>query len=493
MTLAATRKVVIVDLNNFARFPTHAVGLIVASLRNAGHEVQVISPLALDVEAFEREKQETVRDRLLRFANHMVLPVLTRTRNLARKHYKKWKNRPNPKVMAAIELGLKNQPDIILLSAYLQHRNYVESIAALAKANNVPLLLGGPVFNLPDVSSLWQKIPGVTATVGSEVDLELPDMVEVAVTGGDMSRFPGVFLPDGRKSQTAPPLRRMDEIPVPDYSDFPWERYPVRAIPVMTGRGCQWNRCKFCSDIISASGRTFRSRSTNVVLDELAIQADRLGAKNFIFLDLKLNSYPDVMRSITANIQSRVPGARWIGSVHVDQRKDNGLSQPELAAAFDAGMRRVSFGFESGSQRLLDEMDKGSNVERNSQFLKDGHAAGLSLRCTMFKGYPSETADDLLLTADFLEKHERYLDRVHFNDFSLMQDTLIYNELTADPARFPGFVVEGLETEHLGARYHSSKGAETSYRNANSRILDVVNAINSRPLREEARFLDGLM
>ena len=76
----------------------------------------------------------------------------------------------------------------------------------------------------------------------------------------DALAFDGVLLPDGRRSRPAPPLRGLDRIPVPDFTDFPWDRYPDRVVPVMTGRGCQWSKCLFCNDIATVSGRTFRTR-----------------------------------------------------------------------------------------------------------------------------------------------------------------------------------------------------------------------------------------
>jgi radical SAM superfamily enzyme YgiQ (UPF0313 family) len=148
------------------------------------------------------------------------------------------------------------------------------------------------------------------------------------------------------------------------------------------------------------------------VIHEMREQARRHSTTNFLFLDLKLNSNPNLLRGIVENVQRNVRGAQWIGTVHVDGRSDNGLSRGELRAAVAAGMRRVSFGLESGSQKMLDAMDKGCTVERNSEFIRTAHEAGLSVRATMFKGYPGETAEDIELTAQFLEKHADYIGRI---------------------------------------------------------------------------------
>ncbi|MBA3323715.1 MAG: radical SAM protein [Rhodobacteraceae bacterium] len=385
------------------------------------------------------------------------------------------------------------QPDIILLSAYLQHYSSVVEIGKLARAQGIPLILGGPMFNLQGVSQAWRSLPGLTAVVGSESDLTVPALVRAACDGGDLLAFDGVALPDGTRSRAAPPLRDLDRTPIADFTDFPWDRYPFRIVPVMTGRGCQWNRCVFCSDVVSVNGRTFRTRSVDSVMVELREQARRHATTNFLFIDLKLNSNPNMLRGVAENIQRFVPGAEWIGTVHVDLRKDNGLSRPDLRSAVASGMRRVSFGLESGSQRLLDLMQKGSSVEANSEFIRNAHEAGLSVRCTMFKGFPGETADDLVSTAEFLERHEAYLDRVRFNEFTVYEDTPIHAALASDSNEYADARLRSIERHYARSRAVYAESGDRAYRRAKARALRSVYRINRKEVRHAARAFDGLM
>jgi len=487
------RKVLLVDLNNFSTFPTLAVGLLVASLRNAGFTVQLISPLAHGVPAVERERQETYLDHMKRRIHLSTLAPFRAVRDVARATRRMWMERPDPRVLAETARALADKPDILLLSAYLQHHSTVIELGKLAHAEGVPLLVGGPMLNLPETAEVWRTVRGLTAVVGAEADLTAPEIVSAVCEGEDLLRFQGVTLPDGRRSAPATPLRALHAVPTPDFTDFPWDRYRVRIIPIMAARGCQWNRCNFCSDIISVSGRTFRARSADHVLHEMREQSRRHATTNFLFLDLKLNSYPDLFRAIIEDVQRNVRGAQWIGTVHVDRRRDNGLSRKDLREAVAAGMRRVSFGLESGSQKLLDAMDKGSTVEGNSEFIHNAFEAGLSIRCTMFKGYPGETANDLDLTADFLENHEHLLDRVRFNDFSIPIGTPIYEAVYADPGAFPNLRLTGRDARHARARYVSCDVGSKAYREAKARVLAAVHAINRRPVTSSARMFDGLM
>lgn len=490
-------KILIVDLNNFASFPTLAIGLLTAALRGKGHRVNVLCPLSYNVPATQRERRETVVDHIRRRIHLSDWPPFLDLRDTLRQFETVRVEWAHPAIFRAVAKALAERPDVVLISAYLQHFNSVARIAKLARNNDVPVILGGPMFNLPEVAHEWRNIPGISCVVGAEVDHDLPALVERLCAKDDPLIFPGVVMPDGRRSVAARPLRNLDKTPIPDFTDFPWDRYPVRIVPLMTGRGCQWDKCLFCSDVISTSGRTFRTRSVDNVLLEMQEQASRHDTTNFLFLDLKLNSWPDMIRGVARGIGRYVPGAEWVGTVHVDERADNGLAYSDLMTAAEGGMRRISFGLESGSQRLLDAMRKGSTVARNSTFIRDAHAAGLSIRCTMFKGFPGETAEDMQATADFLEEHAPYLDRVRFNEFTLHTGTPVWQTVTqraiiAEDEQ-PILQMTQIDNRRARANYRPAEARTAEYRKAKACALDLVYQINRRKLRDAARQFDGLM
>jgi hypothetical protein len=111
----------------------------------------------------------------------------------------------------------------------------------------------------------------------------------------------------------------------------------------------------------------------------------------------------------------------------------------------------------------------------------------------MFKGYPGETADDLERTAEFLERHTSYLDRVRFNEFSIPLGTPIYEAVTRDPSAYPNLRLLSFDRRPERARYISNDGHSAAYRRAKARVLRAVYEINRRPLRAMARAFDGLM
>ena len=228
-------------------------------------------------------------------------------------------------------------------------------------------------------------------------------------------------------------------------------------------------------------------------MDEVEFQAKRFDAKLFVFTDPKLNSNLDVWDTLLEQMQQRAPGARWIGAVHIDStRSRNGLTAAEFERAREAGMVRLTTGLESGSQAMLDRMVKGATVSTSSQAIRDAANAGISVRVTMIVGYPGETADDVLRTAEFLRDHADHLERVMMNRFHIRTGTRFHRDYLTAPDQFPD--ITNVRTQHrISVVEHDFGHREPAYRRAIDEVLKATHAINQRPLRDSAREFDGVM
>ncbi len=456
-------------------------------------EVEVLCPLSHDVPAKLREKQEGWRDQVQRRVYFSTNPAMEWSRRSMRKLRSWWVTRPHARVLDMVSKAMDQGPDIVLLSAYLNHYPSCVEIGKLAQSKKVPVLLGGPVFNIDSITDEWLHLPGITAFVGGEMDRALPDLVRDVVAGKDLLGHPGVFYPDGRRSPVPPPLKDLSSLPVPDFRDYPWGQYAERVIPAMAGRGCSWGQCKFCGDVFTANGRTFRTRTVDSMMNELVELSSRHNSKNFILLDIKLNSDVQMWRGLIQNFQHRLPGGGWVGTVHVDRRPDNGLTPEDLRAARESGMMQINFGLESGSQKLLDTMDKGTDIAAKEQFILDAHAAGFSVRTTVMQGYPGETADDLDMTVALLEKHRDKLDRVRLSQFKAIPGTRFQEEYDQNPSQYSELADFSWSFRDASAWYRYKPSASPEYRRAKRRLLDIVHSINKEPLRSGAEAFDGLM
>ncbi len=489
-------RILLVDLNNHAHYPTLPVGLMTAVLRQTGHEVELLSPLAVGVSG-------GVRDQRAKPWSYWVerlrwWTALTPTRGV--RSIRQWigcQCGPSAKgattrILAEFENTLERDPEVILISAYYMYEGVVRAIVERCAHANLPVIIGGPGFTNPAAAQSWLNMPGLTALVAGECEPFLVELIERAHTCKDISTLPGCSVPDSSSAPPAPPLENLDALPFPDYDDFPWERYPNRVITMLTGRGCGWGVCSFCSDVLSSNGRSFRSRSTENVLAELAHHHQRYGVRLFHFSDLKINSDVSLWRGLSAGFQDSVPDGLWTCSVHVGSKGDQGLSFDELRDARRGGLVRITAGVETGSQRLLDSMAKGATVTAISDFLNNAREAGISIRITMFTGYPGETPDDLEASIALLKQHIHNVDRVHLSRFLIQPMTPVARAIKKEPSYFPelnvSFNTSCMEVTHTDRRINQRK-----YRRSLNRLLRIVYNINRQPLPEFARPLEGAM
>lgn len=481
--MVAEGKVLLVDLNNYARYPSLGIGYLVAPLRSAGYEVTLLSPMAHGQNGVMREHQENILDHLMRRIYMAPPGWLSQHQDWLYDIYMAWKQRLTFERRDLLQAEIEcSEADVILLSAYLSHRKQVEFIASIAARRGVPVLLGGPAFTLPGAAEDWARITGVSAVFSGEAEFVIVDLVRALIHGISVHNHPGIFAQSARNSSVGcstslEPLVKLDELPIPDLSDFPWELYPHRIVPLMASRGCGWGRCTFCSDVITSNGRTFRSRSLEHVLYEIETQSRQYQARDFIFLDIKLNSDVNLWRGIVDNIQKRVPGAKWIGTVHVNSTGDNGLDQDTLVRAHESGLVRISFGMESGSQKMLRRMAKGCKVELNEAFIRAASRAGISVRSTMMIGYPGESTSDVDLTMQFLERNAEYLDRIKLCRFKPIPGTAFHSLYDHRPERFQDIQVIKWDFPSARASYRPSQMRDRRYRSAVLKMLNVVHIL----------------
>ena len=493
---AAGARVLLIDLNNFSRYPTIAIGYLAAALRGAGMHIDVLSPLAHGVNGVVREPPET---RLLHagrklnyrltHANGFLARLVRAAIDSTRERSAKRDQQRIGELAQSIDLA---GYDAVMISAYLMYRPACELIGRACERAGVPMIVGGSYFANAEVAGAWLDLPGLTALVGGEVELEIPQIVNAVCQRRSISTWPGLWQPGGKGSVRAP-LTDLDAVAFPDYRDFPWHRYPNRIIPMITGRGCGWGVCTFCSDVTSTAGRTFRSRSPGNVLDELAFQSQRFDTASFVFTDLKLNSDLRVWEALLRDFPQRVADPCWIGSVHVDADAPNGLGAVELKQARRAGAVRLTTGLESGSQRVLDAWAKGTDLASTSAFLKAARDADISVRVTMIHGAPSERAADVVASAKYLEAHADCIDRVNLNRFQVMIGPRFLERYDQRASRYPTIDITARDPATASAEHVHRLASDRSFRRATARLLNAVHAINRKRLGNVARDFEGVM
>jgi anaerobic magnesium-protoporphyrin IX monomethyl ester cyclase len=213
---------------------------------------------------------------------------------------------------------------------------------------------------------------------------------------------------DGARVMHSPPravLADLDALPFPawDLIDVPryranWvERHGYFSMNMATTRGCPYH-CNWCAKPIW--GQRYHARSPENVVAELKWLKQTYHPDHISFADDILGLKPGWVQrfaEVAERENARVP----FKSLH---RVDLLLKGDTIPALARAGAKTVWVGAESGSQKILDAMDKGTRVEQIHEAAKRLHEAGVEVCFFLQFGYPGETREDIEKTLQMVRE-----------------------------------------------------------------------------------------
>jgi anaerobic magnesium-protoporphyrin IX monomethyl ester cyclase len=277
-------------------------------------------------------------------------------------------------------------------------------IAARARAEGVTVLAGGPDSATRPDRYLDEGFDAVVPSEGEatlvEVATRVRDGVPVAGTPGTIARSNGRTV----RGPARPFLRNLDELPLPAWDLLDMEAYlsawqahtGERRAAVLTSRGCPFD-CSWCSK--PTFGRTYRQQSVQRVLAELNALHDRYQVDYVRFCDDVFGVDRRWLEELLGHMISDGPHLRFECLARVD------LLKPELLDRMkSAGLQRVYVGVESGSQKMLDAMNRGtrlSQIERVAASLRAHHIRQFWF---LMLGYPGETLEDIEATLQLFRR-----------------------------------------------------------------------------------------
>jgi anaerobic magnesium-protoporphyrin IX monomethyl ester cyclase len=300
------------------------------------------------------------------------------------------------------------EPDIVGITCVTATFPSALQVARVIKESNSRTLiaLGGPHATFMDRQILSEE-PEVDIVVrgeGEQTILELASHVSDSCLKG-LNEVAGItFRKNGQIIQTPnrPFIQNLDQLPFPAYKYFPLRKYRLFGkliLPIITSRGCPF-QCAFCM-VPQMAGNRFRVRSPKNVVDELEWLRDAYGAAVFTFQDETFTYDKKRALEICGEIKKRNIAVPWDCQSRVDQ-----ISRELLTEMRDANCQLISFGVESGNQKILDAMKKRTTIEQNEKAVRLAKEVGISVAISVIIGYPGETMETLEQTLDFIRRTE---------------------------------------------------------------------------------------
>jgi anaerobic magnesium-protoporphyrin IX monomethyl ester cyclase len=301
---------------------------------------------------------------------------------------------------------IKSHPDVVgVTSATLTYKPALEIVKTAKEAlPNCLLILGGPHVTVLDEQTL-NEAPEADIIVrgeGEQTMLELADLVSRSDLK-NIQEVEGITFRRNDKivrNKDRAFIQNLDELPHPAYEHFQLSKYKLSGkmyLPIITSRGCPF-QCTFCL-ASKMCGKRFRTRSPKKVVDELEWLRDVHGADVFAFYDDTFTFDTKRAYEICEEMRNRGFDLPWDCRTRVDR-----ISTEILSKMRDTNCQLIHFGVESGSQKMLSAIKKGTTVEQNERAIRWAKEVGISVAISVVVGYPGETAAMLKQTFDFIRK-----------------------------------------------------------------------------------------
>jgi radical SAM superfamily enzyme YgiQ (UPF0313 family) len=292
-----------------------------------------------------------------------------------------------------LQLLEEERPDVVGVTAYKCTIAASMYVLKLTKENypHIKTLMGGGTFNethAPD-SPNFQALLDTTAGYLDKIILGQGELLFLKYLQGELPGSQRVYT----KSDIGGEILDFNEQELPDFSDLDMEKYPYLA--ATASASCKYG-CSFC--VTRKVGGEYRAKNPVQTVDEMLKMHRKYGHQVFFMTDSLLNP---VVTGLANEIINAGVSLYYDAYFKVDD--PSGDIQNTLLWR-RGGLYRVRLGTESGSQRILDEMDKRITIRQIKATVSALAYAGIKTTTYWVIGYPGETEADFQQTLDLVEE-----------------------------------------------------------------------------------------
>jgi len=275
------------------------------------------------------------------------------------------------------------------------------------------IILGGPHITLVHAAYKKEAKLGFQGRA-TAVFKKCVEMFDVLVIGdGEQAIFPALEdhsskLIDGDdpKSDLFLTNSKLNELPFParhlvDVDSYHYSIDGVKAISMIAQLGCPF-ACGFCGGRESPMLRRVRMRTSENVVSEMVQLYKSYGIKGFMLYDDELNVNPKIIE-----LMNQIRDAQEDLGVEFRLRgfiKAQLFTEQQAKAMYEAGFRWILTGFESGSPRILQNINKKSTREENTRCVEIAKKYNLKVKALMSIGHPGESEETIMQTHEWLLK-----------------------------------------------------------------------------------------
>jgi radical SAM superfamily enzyme YgiQ (UPF0313 family) len=296
-------------------------------------------------------------------------------------------------------------PDVLGIYANLMTRKNVVKIIQVAQEAGWRVIVGGPE---PGAYAREYLDSGADVVVFGEGEATMEELLQAFEGGSSLGKVNGIAYldEDGKMQQTASrtQIADLDAQPWPARNAIDIDRY-VRtwreahgqgSVSFITARGCPY-KCRWCSHQVF--GQSHRRRNAKLVVDEVEWLINQYTPDMVWVADDVFTIHHGWIRAYAAEMRRR--GIRI--PFECISRADR-LNAEILDLLAELGCFRIWIGSESGSQRILDSMERGVRIEQVQESVELARARGIQSGMFLMWGYEGEELQDIEATIEHVKR-----------------------------------------------------------------------------------------
>jgi len=269
------------------------------------------------------------------------------------------------------------------------------------RSPHLKIVIGGSSCSADMGKSLIQNFEEIDFVIQGEGELPLVYLVSCLIEGKEVKDYPGILHRSCMdESFGISQINSLDELPVPDYSDYFIQAEKVSLkrpfqvkLPMEISRGCWWGRCRFCNLNIQWKG--YRYKSKERVINEIRTLVERHQILSISFMD---NLIPPNSKEIFMELGKIKKDLRLFAEIRANTSLDL------LIWMGKAGMNEVQVGVEALSSSLLNKMNKGTTAIQNIEIMKNCEAKGMpKIAGNLILEFPGSDEKDVRETINNLD------------------------------------------------------------------------------------------
>jgi len=303
------------------------------------------------------------------------------------------KNKKNP-VWSEFKSVLECfDPEYVVLTILTPKYVSALEISRIIKTYNpkIPVIIGGVHPTLLPIETLKEIF--FDFVVVGEGETTVSELIKCLNLTGDITTINGIcYKKNGTILQNPPRdlIKNLDTIPLMDFSllhrfsEYPGDYFGS----IMTSRGCT-SRCIFCASH-NIWGRKVRFVSPERVLEEIKNRNYKYGVKKFRFNDDTFTANHTRIKRICELIVKNKLNITWMCDTRADR-----ITPEILDMMKDAGCQQINIGVESGSEKILEKIQKGESIKTIKRAFTLAKKYKIQTLAYFIMGFPFETKDDI--------------------------------------------------------------------------------------------------